>query len=165
MVGGGLSRPNDGQKVGCVLLLHFFGGSHLGDFPMISCSSIGRSRFVFVLGIEESLVEVSLYQVPAWAGHTEGRKLIACCYFLLLRCSGELLLEVFPATKAFFGCGFLMGFVPVYEGNLVEVVVFSDGLDQQNRGRKERCLLALHNFGQHLLEAFPMMEDFSGGLL
>lgn len=88
------------------------------------CSSFYRLRFVFVLGIEGSSVEVSVYQSVARAGHTEGPNLTACCYFLLLRCSGELLFEAFLAMEGFSGGDFRMGFVPDYEGNTVEVMVW-----------------------------------------
>lgn len=50
--------------------------------------------------------------------------MIACCYFLLLRCSAELLLEAFSAMEGFSGRDFRMGFVPDYEGNAMEVMVW-----------------------------------------
>lgn len=58
----------------------------------------------------------------AWAGNTDGPKLVVCCYILLLCCSSELLLEVFLAMEGFLGSGFRMVFVFACEGNSVEFV-------------------------------------------
>lgn len=65
MVDGGRSWPDEGRKVDGFLLLHFSDGPLLGDLSVTSCSSIGRSRFVFVLGIVGSPVEVLVCQAAA----------------------------------------------------------------------------------------------------
>lgn len=81
----------------------------------------GGSQMGFILGAEESQMELSVWAVVAWSGRTEGPKLVACCCFLLLCCFGELLLEDFTATKGFSGSGSHMGFVLGYEGNSGEL--------------------------------------------
>lgn len=95
VIGRGLSRLDEGQKVGGILLFHFFGGSLLDSFLMIGCSSSCRFQFRFILDDEGSLVEVLVCQAATWTGHMEGLKLTTYCYFLLLCYFGELLLEVF----------------------------------------------------------------------
>lgn len=77
MVGGGLSRPDEGWKVGGFLLLHFFGGPLLGCFFVSGYSSINKSRSVFILEIEGSPMGVSVCQSMAWVGRTHADKVVA----------------------------------------------------------------------------------------
>lgn len=91
--GGGLSSGGSGwldrgRKDSRMLLLHFFGGLLLGSFLTTSSSSGIKSRLGLVDDVEESSVVVSVWQEVAWAGYTEGPKLIArCCFLLLRRCT------------------------------------------------------------------------------
>lgn len=77
MVSGGLSRLDEGRKVGGFLLLHFLGGPLLGGFPATSCSSVGRSQSGFVSDIEGSPVGVSVFHAVAWACRTHVDKVAA----------------------------------------------------------------------------------------
>lgn len=52
-------------------------------------------------GVEKNLVDVSVCPEAAWASCMEDPKSTTCCCFLLLRCSGELLLKDFLATEVF----------------------------------------------------------------
>lgn len=85
---------------GWILLFHCSDGPLLIYFSVTGGSFSGRSLLGIVDGVEESLLEVSVWPEAAWAGHTEGPKLTARC-FLLLRCSSEPLLKAFLATEVF----------------------------------------------------------------
>lgn len=67
---------------------------------------------------------VSVWREAAQVGCTKGPKLTAGCCFLLLRCSGKPLLDAFLVTEVFSSGSSQMSFVPDYEGNSVEVVVW-----------------------------------------
>lgn len=56
---------------------------------------------LFVSGCEENPVDVKVWPEVVRVGRTEGPMMVSCCYFLLLRCSGERLLDLFPATGDF----------------------------------------------------------------
>lgn len=112
-------RPNGGWKDGQMVLLHCSGGHFLGSFSTRAVSSLPDIDLDCVSGVEGSPMEVSICQAVAWAGP----KMTTCYYFLLLCCSGEPLLEAFPATADFSGCSSRLSFVPALERNSVGVVV------------------------------------------
>lgn len=98
-----------------MLLLHCSGRHFQGCFSARVASSLADIDLGCVCDVKGSLVEVLVCQAVASVGHMEGPKLIACYYFLLLHCSGELLLEDFLATASFSGGSFWTGvlFLPV----------------------------------------------------
>lgn len=72
------------RKVGPVHLSHYSGGPLLGDFFGDSGFLSGGSRSGFILNVEESPVALSICQEKAWAGHTEGCKMVASLHFSAL---------------------------------------------------------------------------------
>lgn len=78
---GGSGRSNRGWKDGSLQLLHSFNEPLLGYFPATSGSSRFRYQLGFVGGVKESLVQVSMWVVSAWAGQTEVGNMVACKFF------------------------------------------------------------------------------------
>lgn len=56
----------------------------MGDFFDDSGFFYGGSRSVFVLDVEESSVELSIWQVAAWVGRMEGIKIPVSMHFSTL---------------------------------------------------------------------------------
>lgn len=109
-----------GQKVDDVSLPHFSGGLFSGEREALQLwIPLG-----LVEGVEESPVEFVTWLKVTWAGRMEAPKLVGCCCFLLLGCSGKPFLEAFLAIVHFFSGSSRMGFVLGCEEDPVKVVVW-----------------------------------------
>lgn len=133
-------RPDIIREVGQILLLQYFSEPLLGDFSskggFLSC----RSQLGFVLGSEGRLVELVMWPVASSAGRTKGPNLVSCYCFLLLCCSGELLLGNFLATWGSSGKVSQLGFVSDYERSTIVVAASLKWLAPARRWPK-RCWL------------------------
>ena len=91
MAGSGLGRPDEGGKVGGLLLSHCSGGPVWARFPATAAHSGGGVLPAVVVGDKVYAGEVVAWPAAIWFVRTEGEKIVArCCKVVWADSSGPL---------------------------------------------------------------------------
>lgn len=106
-----------------MLLLNCSSAPLWGHFPARERLFSGVSLLRFVEGVERSPLELSMWMVTAWAGHTDADKMATSLHFFALLFRGSFL-GCFPNSWGSSNNVSRLGFVDGYDRSKVVVVAW-----------------------------------------